>query len=570
METETEAIKSKFFSLPAMAATEIAAQMVDLGDVTCKCSNPELKKSIAEFLGEVGMTALERNEVGDYTYPVVLAEVKARDGAKVKEALACVAPACLCEAIKQLSEEDPKLMSHVRVPVVPLEGVYDLTKPNDELELKAIITGVCRGEGNREIIGAFARYYIIRRASEDPKFREDVINWLNDPAERLPHGLVKELLNYLRNLGVGVSEWTVKDALYGIRLHQSDALLSALGAEVKPSPAPTITNCAGYAYVQSVLKKLGATDMGTVQKYAGVLCMLTERELKALLGIAEGECGGRLKVLFERGASAEDIRSLITECTEPEVKEVEVSIEEGKPVEAAKPGVRVEAKPEVGVTAKPEAKAEEVEFELKPRTLIDIKVNCIGPNADETDECRFVKAATDFALGRSPPDRFLQLFDAIAPTKFVEPTGEDFVAVRGTITKLLRAYGVKNADKVAELYTLEGLNKLLDNALGGDPKALIEYLKLVVEKAMASANGETKEALRNLHMILSNIAQLDPGTLNEYAWVLIDAANAIRGRYSWGTFLVGLATQLNLDPEDVCARLAEAGRRKGGKVGPPY
>jgi len=45
------------------------------------------------------------------------------------------------------------------------------------------------------------------------------------------------------------------------------------------------------------------------------------------------------------------------------------------------------------------------------------------------------------------------------------------VAIKGTITKLLRAYGVKNADKVAELYTLEGLNKLLDNALGGDPKS---------------------------------------------------------------------------------------------------
>jgi len=472
METE-ETIKSEFFSLPAMIAAEIAALMVDLGDVMCRCSNPELKKSIIDFLNEVAVTAREIGKTGDYTYPVVLAEVKVRDGAKVRDGVVCVAPSCLCEAIKQLSDEDPKFMSYVRMPVVPLEGAYDLTNPSEELKLRAIVTGVCRGEGKREIIEVFTKYYIIKKATADPKFKEDVINWLRDPQERLPYGLAKELLNYLRSLGIGVSEWTVKDALYGIRLHQSDALLSALGVEVKPSPAPTITNCAGYAYVQSVLKKLGATDMGTVQKYAEVLCILTERELRALLGIAEGECGGRLKSMLERGASAEDIRSLITECAEPEVKEVEVPIEEGKPVEAAKPGVRVEAKPEVrpevGVTAKPEAG--EGEFELKPRTLIDIKVNCVGPNADETDECKFVKAATDFALGRSPPDKFLQLFDAIAPTKFPEPTGEDFNAVKGTITKLLRAYGVKNAERVAELYTLEGLNKLLDNALGGDPKS---------------------------------------------------------------------------------------------------
>jgi len=568
METE-EAIKSKFFSLPAMAATEIAALMVDLGDVMCRCSDPELKKSIIDFLNEVAVTAMEVGKVGDYTYPVVLAEVKTRDGARVRDGVVCVAPSCLCEAIKQLSDENPDLMNHVRVPVVPLEGAYDLTNPSEELKLRAIATGVCRGEGKREIIEVFTKYYIIKKATADPKFKEEVIDWLSNPAERLPHGLIKELLNYLRSLGIGVSEWTIRTALYDIHLHQSSILLSALGAEVKPSLIPAITSCASHVYIQSLIRKLGVTDMATAQKYAEVLCILTEGELRALLGIAEGECGGRLRSMLERGASAEDLRSLITECTEPKVKEVEVPIEEGK---TAKPEVRLETKPEVrpevGVTAKPEAG--EVEFELKPRTLIDIKVNCIGPNADETDECKFVKAATDFALGRSPPDKFLQLFDAIAPTKFVEPTGEDFNAVKGTITKLLRAYGVKNADKVAELYTLEGLNKLLDNALGGDPKALIEYFRVVVEKTMANAGGETKEILRNLHMILSNIAQLDPGALNEYAWVLIDATNAIKGRYSWGTFLVGLATQLNLDPEEVCTRLAEAGRRKGGKAGPPY
>jgi hypothetical protein len=557
MEAETETTKSKFYILPALTATEIGALMVDLGDVACRCNDPERKRNIIDFLSDIAVTAMERNEVGDYTYPVVLAEVKVKDGLKVREALVCVAPSCLCEAIKQLSDENPDLMNHVRVPVAPLEGVYDLTKPSDELELKAIVTGVCRGEGDKEIIEAFAKYYIIKKANADPKFREEIIDWLTNPQERLPHGLARKLMDYLHKLGIYVRERGIYEPLYDIRLRQSAILLSALGAEVKASPAPTITNCVRYDLVTALLKKLGVTDMGTAQKYAEVLCILTDRELRALLDIAEGECGERLKSMLERGASAEDLRSLITECAEPEVKEVEVPIEASKPVE-----VETKAKPEVRVT-KPEVETEEVEFELKPRTLIDIKVNCIGPNADETDECKATKAFVNFALGYAPPDRFLQLFDAIAPMKFVEPAGEDFVAVKGTITKLLRAYGVKNADRVAELYTLEGLGKLLDKALGGDFQSLIEYFRVVTEKVMGNAAGKAKEALKNLHALLTNIAQLDPSALNEYAWVLVDATNAIRGRLSWGTFLVGLATQLNLNPEEVCMRLAEIGRKRG-------
>jgi len=237
-----------------------------------------------------------------------------------------------------------------------------------------------------------------------------------------------------------------------------------------------------------------------------------------------------------------------------------------KVVEVSKPEVKVRERIEEPV----KAEEGEARFELRPRTLVDIEVRCVGPNADEDDRCKAVKAFVDFALGRSPPDKFLELFDAIAPTKFVEPTGSDFKGIKGTINKLLRAYGVKHVEQITDLYTREGPNKLLDDALGGDFQSLIEYLKLVVEKAMGNANGETKETPRNLHTILSNIAQLSPGALNEYAWVLIDATNAIKGRYSWGTFLVDLATQLNLDPEEVCIRLAEAGRRKRGKGGTPY
>jgi hypothetical protein len=498
METE-EVVKSRFFKLPVMAVTEIAARMVDLGDVACKCDNPELKKSIIDFLNEVAVAAREVGGVGDYTYPVVLAEVRVRDGVGVRDGVVCVAPACLCEAIRQLGDEDPRFMSYVRVPVALLEGVYDLARPGDGLRLRAIVTGVCRGGGDREVIGAFVRYYIIKRASEDPRFREGIINWLSGPEERLPYGLVKELLNYLRGLGIGVSEWSIKNVLYGIRLHQSNALLSDLGVEVKAGPTPATTTCVRFDYAQSLIRKLGVTGMDTAQRYAEVLCMLTEGELRELLKLAEGECGGRLRFMLERGASAEDLRSLITECTEPGARE-------GEPV-------GVEDKPVVRPEAKTKPEAGEVGFELRPRTLIDIKVNCVGPNADETDECRATKAFVDFALGRSPPNRFLQLFNAIAPARFPEPVGEDFVAVKDTISKLLRAYGVKNAEGVAELYTLKGVAGLLDKALGGDFQSLIEYFRVVVERAVGNADGEAKEALKHLHAFLTNIAKHGPGVL---------------------------------------------------------
>ena len=236
-----------------------------------------------------------------------------------------------------------------------------------------------------------------------------------------------------------------------------------------------------------------------------------------------------------------------------------------------KPGVKVEAKPEVGRGVLRDGTGIATNG-LKARTIVGIEVNCVGPNADGTDECRFVKAAADFAMARGDAGEFFELLDAIASRVFVAPLKEegDYAYIRGTITRLLRAYGIKHVDKIVELYTPPKPNKLLDDALGGDFQSLIEYLKLVVEKAMINANGEAKEALRNLHMLLTNIAQLDPSTLNANAWVLIDAANVIKGRYSWGTFLVDLATQLNLDPEDVCTRLAEVGRGKRDKGGTPY
>jgi len=600
-------VRSRFYRFqPALSIAEIGAKLVDLGDVICKCDNPELRKSIAEYMGEIGVTAMEKSRTGDFTFPTVIAEVKVRDAnGLVKDGIVCIAPSCLCEAVREVWQTDPELAAYVRVPVAPLDKVYDLTKPDDEVELKAMVAGVCRGEGNREIIKVFAKYYIIKKAMEDPRFRKELIAWLSawlankDEDVRMPPGLLSDLMGFLEDLGLGISKSTVNRALYEIREKSAIEILSSLGIKVEEIAQLSYVNCVRPELAQSILKKLGLQH-----EYLGIICALTERDIERLHSLVSNdeEFKDEVKGLLVKGnISADDLRRLMEEHLSkvgdedktvnkvegPEVSEageVEVPIETSKSevktgegvkrpevaeAEVVEPGVKVEAKPEVGRGV---LRGGATPNGLRARTIVDIKVNCIGPNADETDECRFVRVAADLAMARGDAGEFFELLDAIASRVFVAPLKEegDYAYIRGTITRLLRAYGIKHVDKIVELYTPPKPNKLLDDALGGDFQSLIEYLKLVVEKAMINANGEAKEALRNLHMLLTNIAQLDPSTLNANAWVLIDAANVIKGRYSWGTFLVDLATQLNLDPEDVCTRLAEVGRGKRDKGGTPY
>jgi hypothetical protein len=585
-------VRSRFYRFqPALSIAEIGAKLVDLGDVICKCDNPELRKSIAEYMGEIGVTAMEKSRTGDFTFPTVIAEVKVRDAnGLVKDGIVCIAPSCLCEAVREVWQTDPELAAYVRVPVAPLDKVYDLTKPGDEVELKAMVAGVCRGEGNREIIKAFAKYYIIKKAMEDPRFRKELIAWLSawlankDGDVRMPPGLLSDLMSFLKDLGLDISKSTVNRALYEIREKSAIEILSSLGIKVEEIPQLSHVDCVRPELAQSILKKLGLQH-----EYLGIICALTERDIERLHSLVSNdeEFKDEVKGLLVKGnISADDLRRLMEEHLSkvgdedktvnkvegPEVSEageVEVPIETGKSeVETGegvkRPGVKVEAKPEVGRGV---LRGGAAINGLRARTIVGIEVNCVGPNADEADECRFVRAAADLAMARGDAVEFFELLDIIASRVFVAPLKEegDYAYIRGTITRLLRAYGIKHVDKIVELYTPPKPNKLLDDALGGDFQSLIEYLKLVVEKAMGNANGESREALRNLHMILSGIAQLDPGALNEYAWVLIDAINAIRGRFSWGTHVVGLATQLNLDPEIICTELAEAGRRKRNK-----
>ncbi|MDT7970187.1 MAG: hypothetical protein RQ842_06440 [Vulcanisaeta sp.] len=586
-----ELARSRFWSRfyrfqPALSIAEIGQRLVDLGDVVCRCDDERLKKSLVDFANEIAITSMEEGEPGDFTFPAVIAEVKVR-GANglVKDGIVCIAPSCLCEAVREVWQNDPELAAYVRVPVAPLDKVYDLTKPDDEVELKAMVAGVCRGEGKREVVEAFAKFYIVKMAMENPKFRDEITDWLRYK-EKLPWGLIDDIIRYLGRLRLRVSEKTVSRALEQLRLTSRSELLRIFGVEVEGEDVKV--QCVRPEIVSAILGKLGLQPGG---KYLSIICALSEREierLNSLISKDEKLREGVKDLLVSEGANVDSLRRMIREYLgevgvggavseggsgeieagevgeETETREVEVPIETGKSeVETGegvkRPGVKVEAKPEVGRSV---LRGGAAINGLRARTIVDIKVNCIGPNADETDECRFVRAAADLAMARGDAGEFFELLDAIASRVFVAPLKEerDYVYIRGTITRLLRAYGIKHVDKIVELYTPPKPNKLLDDALGGDFQGSIEYLKLVVEKAMGSANGESREALRNLHTILSNIAQLSPGALNEYAWVLIDAINAIRGRFSWGTHVVGLATQLNLDPEEVCIRLAEAGR----------
>ncbi len=603
-----EMVGSDFYRFqPALSIAEIGAKLVDLGDVVCRCDDERLKKSLVDFVDEIAVTSMEEGGPGDFTFPAVIAEVKVRDAnGLVRDGIVCIAPSCLCEAVKDVWQNDPELAAYVRVPVAPLKRVYDLTKPGDEVELKAMVAGVCRGEGKREVVEAFAKFYIVKRAMENPKFRDEITDWLRYK-EKLPWGLIDDIIKYLRALRLRVSEKTVSRALEQLRLTSRNELLKIFGVEVEGEDVKV--RCALPEVVSAILRKL---DLQPGGKYLSIICALSKREVEKLNGLIDKDEKFRERVkdlLVSEGANVDGLRRLIKEYLgkagvegvaseggseeievgeaekELEVREVEVPIETGKSevrtgegvkrpeiaeAKVVKPGVKVEAKPEVGRGVLRDGTGIATNG-LKARTIVGIEVNCVGPNADGTDECRFVKAAADFAMARGDAGEFFELLDAIASRVFVAPLKEegDYVYIRGTITRLLRAYGIKHVDKVVELYTLPKPNKLLDDALGGDFQSLIEYLKLVVEKAMVNTSGEAKEALRNLHAILSGIAQLDPGAINEYAWALIDVINAIKGRLTWGTYVASLASQLNLDPEEVCTRLAEAGRKRGrGKA--PY
>jgi hypothetical protein len=68
--------------------------------------------------------------------------------------------------------EEPELARYLAIAVTPLRRVYDLTRREDLLELRALAVNICRAAGHeavlsRDVIADFAKHYIMRRAGED-------------------------------------------------------------------------------------------------------------------------------------------------------------------------------------------------------------------------------------------------------------------------------------------------------------------------------------------------------------------------------------------------------------------
>jgi hypothetical protein len=163
--------KSSFFRyLNAMVVSEIGAKLIDLGGVECRC-----RESVGGYVRSMRSLArwsMRDGEVGEYFNYVIIGEVRYVDpSGAVRDGLVCLSP-CLCDAIRRLVSEEPELARYLAIAVTPLRKVYDLTRREDLLELRALAASICRAADHeavlsRDVIADFAKHYIMRRAGED-------------------------------------------------------------------------------------------------------------------------------------------------------------------------------------------------------------------------------------------------------------------------------------------------------------------------------------------------------------------------------------------------------------------
>ncbi len=126
---------SGFFEAGRLTVAELGERLVDLGGFSCRCSNDDFRREVLDYMLDI---ANALGEGGEYTLPVVIAEVRVRGvNGFVQSGIVCIAPSCICEAIRELWRTDRDLANHVKVAVSPLKKVYDLTKPSEEVELRA-------------------------------------------------------------------------------------------------------------------------------------------------------------------------------------------------------------------------------------------------------------------------------------------------------------------------------------------------------------------------------------------------------------------------------------------------
>jgi hypothetical protein len=546
--------------LPTMSVAEIGARLVDLGDVVCRCNNDDFRREVLDYMLDIANALGE----GEYTLPVVVAEVRVRGvNGFVQSGIVCIAPSCICEAIRELWRRDRDLANHVRVAVSPLKKVYDLTKPSEEVELRAVVAGVCRGEGNREVVEAFAKFYIVKKAMENPKFKDEIIAWLKDE-ERLPRGFIDEFVNYLTSLRIGVSEWTVYRALQEIRLTSRNELLRIFGVEVEGEDVKV--HCALPEVVSAILRTLGLQP----GEYLSVLCMLSKEEVEELGRLVRDNAEAREKVrelLVGGNASVDGLRELVREylgasevgegakVDEAMVGEIEDGGEAGK-VETEDGTKGVGGAPRVGAEVGGVIKADVEGGGF--RGVHRVEVRCFGVNAGATEECRLLNLLAGFINDGdfSVVPEVKRLLDVVVSRRGPNIGGKDgYAAIRGCVDVELRNLGVENGEEVLELITREGSLRELGRALGGsvgDWASLNETILKLARQRVRDARGI--EAINTLLEIIKALKDLGPEGLGEHSWVIVRVMKAVKDG-NWYSLITDLVTELELDKEELARHL---------------
>jgi hypothetical protein len=308
---------SSFFEASRLTLAELGQRLVDLGEFSCRCNDDKLLGWSIDSMVEMAAESRRDGVVGEFPHPIVVARVSGVNGL-VRDGFACISPPCFCEAIKSFLRKSSVLARYLSIAIMPLRRIYDLSKPRDELDLKALVSSICSVVGNREILELFAKYYIVERAGKDEGFRAKIIEWLRGDTERpeeplqkpLPQGLVKELHNYLKGLGLRVSKTTVHRVIHQVFITSYNELLNIFG--VKAEGEDVKVHCTLPEVVSAILRTLGLQPGG----YIKVLCMLSKEEVEGLGRLVRDNAEAREKVrelLVGGNASVDGLRDLVSE-----------------------------------------------------------------------------------------------------------------------------------------------------------------------------------------------------------------------------------------------------------------
>jgi hypothetical protein len=551
----------------------------------CMCDAASLR-NVVEYMSGIAREAVVSGKI--VSYPNVVIAARVRGGGWV-----CIWPPCVCRAIEELVET-PSLARGIALTIVPVRGEFDLGKPDDLLRLRGLASIICySGSGKRETVELFVRFYLIERASRDGEFKAKVVNWLGKIGARAPYGLVPEIMNHIHRLGINVDETTIREALLNVRYRWYRDILEKLGykAEEAQQEGSVEVKCPDIKAVDLLLKELGFENISEASVYVGVLCMLSENKLRALLKLVREDPKVKegLKGILARGVSADDLRGFIddhlakAEASEDEAEEGEA--EEVPEVEGGKEEVgeavgekegmetagvgRVEergvvaAKSEVGGVGEGNADAAAKSIGVKPH-LTKIKYECLGDGAYESLPCMAIRSIDEYVRRRDPGELLrasaLLLSEALGK---MGPAGlrANIPELRDALTKLLTLLRVPNVGRVVDvlLYGTKFM-ELLGRALGGDVDAALEVLGI-----MLGGRANLTEVVRGLSKLgehdLARLGRLlgDGAVVRDlvnYADVVKGVLDALGGRADGYEVIDDLASRLDLDRLGLANKLA--------------